>query len=58
MNTEAENCEVRSISKNEAEQNLKSENLRFIIVTLLSIALYEPDREWTKKKVFRIFKTY
>ena len=51
MNTEAENCEVRSISKNEAEQNLKSENLRFIIVTLLSIALYEPDREWTKKSV-------
>ena len=50
MNTEAQNYEVRSISKNKAKQNFKSENIRLIIVTLLSIALYEADRKWTEKK--------
>ena len=46
MNTEAQNYEVRSISKNKAKQNFKSENIRLIIVTLLSIALYEAQKHF------------
>lgn len=48
--------EIAILSKQEAKKNLSSKDSRIVIVTLLSIALNEPDRDWAEKKCLQYLK--
>ncbi|MBE9117372.1 hypothetical protein IQ249_15845 [Lusitaniella coriacea LEGE 07157] len=48
--------EIDALSQEEAKRNLSNKDSRIVVITLLSIALHEPDRDWTEKQCLEHLK--